>query len=191
MAKTKFGHAVLPSLAKPLPSLANTIFQFKRSGGWQFGWEVVPVEVPQREGPEGWGLQVGPVRWGSKMCTFGVLGLSWRSGGGPVLGRAGPGEGQSCVLWGGRRGPGNPNIGQTQKLAQNIKILILVNLAKNVGSAKVRLAKLAFVQTWPKMVWPNLVLAKVGLAKLGFGHRWFGQTCFWATDGLAKLGFDH
>ena len=33
---------------------------------------------------------------------------------------------------------------------------------KNVGLARVRLAKLGFVQTWPKLVGPNLVLANVG-----------------------------
>ena len=85
-----------------------------------------------------------------------VLGRrSWR--GGP-----GPGEG---VSWGGgvlgfcgEGGPGNPNIGQTQKFAQNIKKLILVNLAKSVG----------FGQTW---CWPNLVLAK-----LGIGQSWLGQS---------------
>ena len=39
----------------------------------------------------------------------------------------------------------------------NIKTLILDNLAKKVGLAKVRLAKLGFGQTWPKLVRPNLV----------------------------------
>ena len=47
-----------------------------------------------------------------------------------------------------KRGPGDPNIVQTWKLAQNIKTLILVTLAKNSW----------FGQTW---FWPNLVLAKL------------------------------
>ena len=56
---------------------------------------------------------------------------------------------------GGLRRSGDPNIGQTWKLVQNITTLILVNLAKKL------------------LVWPNLVLAKVGLAKVGLakvGH---------------------
>ena len=58
-------------------------------------------------------------------------------------------------LWGGgREGPGNPNIGQTQKLAQNIKTLILVDMAK-----KCWFGQNSFGQ--------NSDLTKVGLAKVG------------------------
>ena len=58
----------------------------------------------------------------------------------------------------------NPNIGQTQKLVQNIETLILVNLAKNVGFGQRWFGQTWF---WPKMVWPNLVLATDGVAKVG------------------------
>ena len=78
------------------------------------------------------------------------------------VGKGGPGEGVSCVLWGrgGRRGLGNPNIGQTQILALNIKTRILVNLPKMLVCPSL------FCPNWPKLVWPNLVLA-TGLAKVG------------------------
>ena len=50
-----------------------------------------------------------------------------------------PGDGCCGEGEGSDGGPGDPNIGQTWKLAQNIKTLILVNLAKNGW----------FDQTWP------------------------------------------
>ena len=93
----------------------------------------------ERRSAEGGPWEAGPGEGGS-----------W---GGDVLGMGCPGVGVTWVFCGeGRgeeRGQGNPNIGQTQKFAKHIKTLILVKLAKNVGLAKVRLAKLGFVQTWP------------------------------------------
>ena len=62
--------------------------------------------------------------------------------------RRGSGGGGPGVLGRGS-GPGNPNIVQPQKLAQNIKTQSLSIWPKMVG----------FGQTWPKLVWPKLAIA--------------------------------
>ena len=65
-----------------------------------------------------------------------------------------------------------PNIGQTQKLSQNVQTLILVTLAK-LGFGP----NLAW-PNWPNLVWPNLDLAKFRLAKVGRGPVQLGKTDF-------------
>ena len=81
-------------------------------------------------------------------------GVLRRAEGGPSwggwLGRAVLGG----VLWGGGgevRGPGDLNVGQMWKLAQNIKTSILIDLAKNLGLAKLVFGQRLFGQTW---IWP-------------------------------------
>ena len=90
-----------------------------------------------------------------------------RSSGGGSGGRAVLVRGCSGFLWVGERGPGNPSIGQTQKLAQNIK---------NTNSGQLG-QKCWFGQS---SFWPNLVLSKPG-------PSWFGQTWPWCAMPTLRL----
>ena len=69
--------------------------------------------------------------------------------------------------------------GQTRKLVENIKTLILVTLARNSWLAKDSLAKLGCGHRWfwPKLVWPKLAIA------------WFGRYQLWPNRSLANTIF--
>ena len=145
---------------------------FGRSGGGMVQRKGGPAEGGKAEGgPAGQSCEGG--RWKGGLGEEGL----WEGGlGTGGLGKGGPGEGVSCVLWGGEEGSGQSQQWPDTEMAQNIKTLILVNLAKNVCLAKVRFGQKWIGQTWIGQNWIGQNWPNHQPLTTKIGQKWIGQS---------------